>query len=88
MNEPNNVCVLKREKPDGDGIKIMYCVVTRYNFSPKPLGGQHPDATLLECATLEQAVAEAIAVEHSNHQLTACCSCSLARRPECANLAM
>ena len=83
---PNNVCVLKRIRPDGDGSKIVYCVVTRYNFTPEPLGGQHRDATLYECPTLGVAVIEAVAVGH-DHNLTVCCSFNLSNRAECANLA-
>lgn len=80
---PNNVCVQQAEIPDGNGTKIMFRVVTRYNYSPDPLGGAHRDPIVYECNTLEKACQEAIAVEHFNHQLPAYCSASLARRPEC-----
>ena len=88
MNQPNNVCVLKRVRPDGNGTKIVYCVVTRYNFSPEPLGGQHREYLLFECSTLTQAVAEALAVGHFNHSLAVCCSFSLSKRAECAPLSV
>ena len=88
MNEPNNVCVVKREIPDGGGTQIVYEVVTRYNFSPEPLGAQHCDAILFRRAVLAEAVAEARAVAHSNHSLAVCCSSSLSGRAECDGLAM
>ena len=87
MNKPNNVCIEKQEIADGDGgSEIVYAVVTRYNFSPEPLGGQQPDPILFRCPTLAEAVTEARAAEHFNHDLTLCCSFSLAKRSECDGL--
>ncbi len=80
---PNNVCVVRFEKEEHRSSTIVYRVVTRYNFSPKPLGAQHTDAVVGEFNSLADAVGEVKSVAHFNKQLTPCCSTSLLNRREC-----
>ena len=83
MQQPNNVCVVKFEKEFSHSSEIVYRVITRYNYSPEPLGAQHPDPVLGEYCDLVAAIEEVKSVAHFNKQLTPCCSASLLNRAEC-----